>query len=335
MTALPHAYGGPPLRGTLRATPEDFFVDERLGFDPDGVGEHVFVHVEKRGANTDWIARELAKFAGVPPMNVSYSGIKDRHAITRQTFSVHMPGKTEPDWRAFDSDERRVISARRHSRKLKRGTHKSNAFRIVLRNVEGDRDRVDKIVREIAAHGVPNYFGEQRFGRDAANVEKAIGMFAGKRVQRHERSLLLSAARSELFNRVLAERVGRGIWNTPVDGDVWMLRGTHSIFGPEVLTDELARRCADGDIHPTGPLWGEGTLRSGADAASIEQAVGKAEPALTAGLEGAGLRQERRSLVLMPEQLATEWLGRDVLAISFVLNAGAYATVVVREICIH
>ena len=331
MTALPYAFGGPPLRGTRRTVPEDFFVDERLGFEPDGAGEHVFVHIEKRGANTDWIARELAKFAGISPMNVSYSGIKDRHAVTRQTFSVHLPGKAEPDWHTFDSDERRVISARRHSRKLKRGAHKSNAFRIVLRDVAGER--ADAIVRQIATHGVPNYFGEQRFGRDAANVERALAMFAGRRVQRHERSLLLSAARSELFNRVLAERVTRGNWNKPVDGDVWMLRGTHSIFGPEAITDELARRCAEADIHPTGPLWGEGSLRSAGDVAAIEQAVGEGEPTLTAGLATAGLSQERRSLVLMPEELATEWLADDVLAISFVLNAGAYATVVVREIC--
>ena len=335
MIALPYAWGGPPLRGTLRAAPEDFFVDECLGFEPDGAGEHVFVHIEKRGANTDWIARELAKFAGVPPMNVSYSGIKDRHAVTRQTFSVHLPGKAEPDWTAFDSDERRVMSAQRHSRKLKRGTHKANAFRIVLRDVAGDRERAEAIVREIVARGVPNYFGEQRFGRDAANVERAIAMFAGKRVQRHERSMLLSAARSELFNRVLAERVARGNWNTSVEGDVWMLRGTHSIFGPEPVTDELARRCAEGDIQPTGPLWGEGDLRTIGEAASIERAIAASESALTTGLETAGLRQERRSLVLMPENLATEWLADDVMAISFVLDAGAYATVVVREICIH
>ncbi len=160
-------------------------------------------------------------------------------------------------------------------------------------------------------------------------------MFAGKRVQRHERSLLLSAARSELFNRVLAERVARRDWNAPLHGDVWMLRGTHSIFGPEAITDELAGRCAEGDIHPTGPLWGEGDVRTSGEAAAIEQTVAAAEPALTKGLETAGLRQERRALVLQPENIATEWLADDVLAISFVLNAGAYATVVVREICVH
>lgn len=333
MTALPFAYGGPPLRGVLRSTPEDFFVDEHLGFEPDGVGEHVFVHIEKRGANTDWIARELAKFAGVPPMNVSYSGIKDRHALTRQTFSVHMPGKSDPDWRAFDSDDRRVLSATRHGRKLKRGAHKSNTFRIVLRDVEGDRECSDAIVRKIAANGVPNYFGEQRFGRDAANVQRAIAMFAGKRVERHERSLLLSAARSELFNRVLAERVASGTWNTPLDGDVWMLHGTHSIFGPEPIVSEIAERCARGDIGPTGPLWGEGALRTENSVSVIERAVAENEPALALGLECAGLRQERRGLVLRAENLATEWMAQDVLSVSFVLSAGAYATVILREFC--
>ena len=333
MSALPYAYGGPPLRGTLRASAEDFFVDEQLGFAPDGAGEHVLLHVEKRGANTEWIARELATFAGVAPMNVSYSGIKDRHAVTRQTFSVHLPGKPEPDWRAFDSDERRVLSAVRHGRKLKRGAHASNAFAIVLRDVVGDREAADATIRNVAARGVPNYFGEQRFGRDAANVERARAMFAGRRVQRHERSMLLSSARSVLFNRVLAERVRRGDWNTPLDGEVWMLEGTHSIFGPEPVTAQIADRCARGDIHPTGPLWGSGELRSAGEVMAIEQAVATADPVLAEGLVAAGLRQERRSLRLSPENLATEWLAGDVLKISFVLGAGAYATMVIREIC--
>ncbi len=333
MNALAHAYGGPPLRGTLRAGPEDFFVDEQLGFEPDGSGEHVFLHIEKRGANTEWVARELAKFAGVAPMNVSYSGIKDRHAVTRQTFSVHLPGKAEADWRGFDSDERRVLSAVRHGRKLKRGAHASNAFAIVLRDVAGDREAADATVRKVAAQGVPNYFGEQRFGRDAANVERALAMFAGRRVQRHERSMLLSSARSALFNRVLAERVRRGDWNAPLDGEVWMLDGTHSIFGPEAITAEIADRCTRGDIHPTGPLWGSGDLRSDGEVMAIERAVATADPALADGLAAAGLRHERRSLRLMPKHLATEWLAGDVLKISFVLSAGAYATMVIREIC--
>jgi tRNA pseudouridine13 synthase len=330
---LPYAYGGPPLRGVLRASPEDFFVDEDLGFAADGAGEHVFVRVEKRGANTDWVARELARYAGVAPDAVSYAGMKDRHAVTRQTFSVHLPGKGEPDWSNLQHAEFRVLEATRHSRKLKRGALRGNFFRIVLREVSGDRAAADRILASIAAHGVPNYFGEQRFGRDAANVGKALAMFAGKRVQRHERSLLLSAARSQLFNQVLATRVERGDWKRPLEGEVWMLAGTHSIFGPEPLTPELLERRARGDIDPTGPLWGEGELRCAGAVKDLESAVGAEHAQLIAGLAKNGLRQERRSLVLRPRELAAKWFSDTNLEVRFHLQSGAYATVLIREVC--
>jgi len=330
---LPYAHGGPPLRGVLRASPEDFCVDEDLGFAADGAGEHVFVRVEKRGANTDWVARELAHFAGVAPDAVSYAGMKDRHAVTRQTFSVHLPGKGEPDWSSLQHAEFRVLEATRHSRKLKRGALRGNFFRIVLREVSGDRTAADRILASIVAHGVPNYFGEQRFGRDAANVGKALAMFAGKRVQRHERSLLLSAARSHLFNRVLATRVEHGDWSRPLEGEVWMLAGTHSIFGPEPLTPELLDRHARGDIDPTGPLWGEGELRCADAVKDLESAIGAEHAQLVAGLAKNGLRQERRSLVLRPQELTATWLSDADLEVRFHLQSGAYATVLLREIC--
>jgi len=332
---LPHAYGGPPLRAVLRATPEDFFVDEDLGFAPDGAGEHVFVRVEKRGANTDWVARELARYAGVEPDAVSYAGLKDRHALTRQTFSVQLPLKREVDWAGLQHPEFRVLDALRHSRKLKRGALRGNFFRIVLREVSGDRAAADKALASIAVHGVPNYFGEQRFGREGANVDKALAMFAGRRVQRHERSLLLSAARSHLFNRVLATRVERGDWNHPLEGEVWMLAGTHSIFGPELLTPELVARHARNDIDITGPLWGEGELRTTGAVKELEIAIGAAHAQLVAGLVSNGLRQERRALCLRPTDLCSQWLSDSALELSFGLEAGAYATVLLREICAY
>ncbi len=329
---LPFAFGGPPLCGTLRTTPEDFFVDEDLGFAPDGAGEHVFVRVEKRGANTDFVAKELAHFAGVRPDAVSYAGLKDRHAVTRQTFSIHLPGKSVPDWAALAHAEFHILESARHSRKLHRGALKGNRFRIVLREVEGDRPAAEKIVELIRAQGVPNYFGEQRFGRESANIERAKAMFAGRRVQRHERSLFLSAARSHLFNAVLAARVEQGDWNRPLDGDVFMLAGTHSIFGPEPLTPELLARCASGDIDPTGPMWGTGDLRSSGAVAELENSVAVANSELAAGLASNGLRQERRSLVLRPREPTIRWLPDASTELSFYLNSGAYATVLLREI---
>lgn len=329
---LPYAFGGPPLRGVLRSTPEDFFVDEDLGFVPDGAGEHVFVRVEKRGANTDFVARELARFAGVRPDSVSYAGLKDRHAVTRQTFSIHQPGKADPDWSALSHPEFHILESARHSRKLHRGALKGNRFRIVLRDVQGDRDAAEKIVASVRAHGVPNYFGEQRFGREASNVERAKAMFAGRRVQRHERSLFLSAARSHLFNAVLAARVERGDWNCPLEGDVFMLAGTHSIFGPEPLTPELIARSASGDIDPTGPMWGAGEVRSRDAVADLENAIAVANSELVGGLAANGLRQERRSLVLRPRELTILWRPDGGAELSFYLNSGSYATVLLREI---
>ncbi|MDR3386463.1 MAG: tRNA pseudouridine(13) synthase TruD [Rudaea sp.] len=333
-TDLPCAYGGPPLTGILRATPEDFFVDEDLGFAADGAGEHVFLRVEKRGANTDWVARELARFAGVGVEAVSYAGMKDRHAVARQTFSLHLPGKRDPDWAALTHAEFRVIEFARHGRKLKRGALKGNFFRIVLRGVHGERAAAEQLLESIADAGVPNYFGEQRFGRAGQNINHALAMFAGRRIQRHERSLLLSAARAHLFNCILAARVERGDWSRPLDGEVWMLAGSHSIFGPEASTPELIERHARGDIDPTGPLWGEGALRSGGAVAEIERAVVAANPELAAGLVANGLRQERRALALRPRDLAARWLSDTELQLEFHLGSGAYATTLLREICL-
>ena len=330
---LPYAYGGPPLRGILRSTPEDFFVDEDLGFAADGAGEHVFLRVEKRGANTEWVARELARFAGVGAEAVSYAGQKDRHALTRQTFSLHLPGKRDPDWAVLVHDEFRILEVARHSRKLKRGALKGNFFHIVLREVSGDRTAADRLIATIATGGVPNYFGEQRFGRGGDNVARALAMFAGKRMQRHERSMLLSAARSHLFNEALAARVARGDWNRPLEGEVWMLAGTHSIFGPEAMTTELIERHARGDIDPTGPLWGEGAVRSAAAVAELEHTIAAQNHELAAGLVANGLRQERRSLTMRPRDLTEKWLSEADLELGFHLNSGSYATVLLREIC--
>src|SRR6185503_17769039 len=161
---LPFAHGAiPPLTARLRLTHEDFLVEEILGYDADGAGEHLLLWVEKRGANTDWVARELAKFAGVPAVAVGYAGLKDRHAVTRQTFSVQLAGRPDPDWSTFPHAEVTVLAATRHSRKLKRGALRGNRFVLVLREVGGDRAQAESVLQRIATHGVPNYFGEQRF----------------------------------------------------------------------------------------------------------------------------------------------------------------------------
>lgn len=332
MSELPFACGTPPLIARLRSNAEDFQVEEILGYDADGAGEHALLWVEKRGANTDWVARELAKFAGVSPVAVGYAGMKDRHAVTRQTFSVQLAGKPDPDWSAFPHAEVRVLAATRHSRKLKRGALRGNRFVLLLREARGDRVLAEQVLQQIATRGVPNYFGEQRFGREGGNVAQARAMFAGKRVDRDKRSFLFSAARSQIFNEVLAARVERGNWDAALEGEVWSLAGSRSWFGPETFNEVLADRLARGDIHPSGPLWGQGEPPTQGEAGALERDVAAANGDLVAGLVSARMDQERRPLRLIPKDLKWRWLDHEVLELIFELPASAYATVVVREL---
>ena len=327
------ALGAPVLSARIRATPGDFRVEELDGFEASGSGEHLLLTIEKRDMNTAFAARLLAQWAGVGDRAIGYAGLKDRHAITVQRFSVHLPGREAPPIDALEAKAGlRVLAQSRHARKLPRGALAGNRFVLALRGVEGERAAIEGRLRDIAARGVPNLFGEQRFGRGGDNVANALAMFAGRRVQREQRSLLLSAARSQIFDDVLAARVERGCWDTPLEGEIWSLAGSRSWFGPEPFSDELAARLARGDIHPSGPLWGQGEPPSQADAGAVEREVGTAHADQVAGLAAARMDQERRPLRLLPAQFRWRWLDDAALELSFELPAGAYATVVVREL---
>ena len=332
--ALPHAFGPPLLAANIRTTPEDFFVEEIPSFEPTGEGEHFLLTLEKRGLNTAAVAKQLAGWAGLPEMAIGYAGMKDRHAVTRQRFSVHLPRRVAPDVATLESGQLHVIEHAWHNRKLPRGALAGNRFVLVLREVQGEREAIDARLAQIAARGLPNWFGDQRFGREGGNVAAALSMFEGRRVRRDQRSILLSAARSALFNQVLAARVQDGSWDAALEGEVWVLSGSRSVFGPEPWSEALAGRLAAFDIHPSGPLWGAGELRSAGDCAARElsalcdtQAI-----ALRAGLEKAELKQERRALRLLAEGLQWEWLDDATLRLAFSLPPGSYATALLQEL---
>lgn len=331
----------PPLRGRIRDRAEDFEVEEQLGFEPAGAGEHLLLWIEKRDANTPWVAGQLARWAGIAESAVAYSGMKDRHAVTRQWFGVHLPKRIAPA--SEPQIEGVTVLARHwHDRKLRRGAHRGNRFRIVIRDVQGDRDQAEAMLRDLAAVGVPNAFGEQRFGHDAGNLEQARRWLQAQRPARlahGRRSLLLSAARSHLFNLVLAERVRRGDWNQPLSGDCFQLDGRGSWFGPEaIIGDDIRKRVANGAIHPTGPLWGRGEPPTGEEAGVIERGIVAGEPALAEGLAKFGLDQERRALRLLPAELSWDWLddggtALPALQLGFSLPRGSFATAVLAAVC--
>ncbi|TXI31484.1 MAG: tRNA pseudouridine(13) synthase TruD [Ottowia sp.] len=335
---LPHAHGRPPLCGRIRCAPEDFIVIEELGWQPDGIGEHVFLYVRKSGQNTDWVARRLAEVCEVRADAVSYAGLKDRHAVTEQWFSVQMPGREAPmpcgftGSRGIDGVE--VLAVTRNSRKLRRGALAGNRFRIVVRELDGPPAAVLDRLPAIAARGVPNWFGEQRFGRDGGNLERARRLLAGtlRERDRHKRGLYLSAARSHLFNRYLAARISDGSWDQALPGEVLMLDGSHSVFACPQPDATILERLARHDLHPSGPLWGAGESLATAAALAGEAALAAAEAQLCAGLAAEGLKQERRALRLVPAQLHGEVIGGDAVRLDFRLPSGAYATTVLHEL---
>jgi tRNA pseudouridine13 synthase len=329
-----HAYGEPGCHGTIRTTPEDFQVEERLGYAPDGEGNHVLLHLRKRNTNTEWLARQLAEFAGVEAREVGYAGLKDRHAVTTQYFTVPVAGRQQPDWSQLESSEVTLLAVTRHGKKLQRGGLRENHFLITLRALHGDCATLEERLALVASEGVPNYFGEQRFGRDATNLQLAQRMFRGELQERdrHKRGLYLSAARGWLFNRVLSSRVADGSWLQPLPGEALLQPHSRSALSLRVISDEIRARIDKGFLQPSAPLWGRGASTALAEAAQREREALRGEELFQQGLEQAGLEQERRALRLRPVEFAWQRLAADSLQLSFSLPPGSYATAVLREV---
>lgn len=329
-----YAYGEPGCHGTIRSTPEEFQVDEVLGYQPDGEGNHALLHLRKRNTNTEWLARQLAQFASVEPKEVGYAGLKDRHAVTTQYFSVNLSGRAEPDWSALNSDDVQILEVARHGRKLRRGGLRENRFVITLRDLHGDCGALQQRLQRISEEGVPNYFGEQRFGRDGNNLRLADGLFSGvvNERDRHRRGLYLSAARSWLFNCVLSERVAAGNWQQALPGEALLQPYSRSTLTLRVINDEIRERIRKGMLQPSAPLWGKGVSTAQGAAAELEKRTLAEEGLFRHGLEAAGMEQERRALRLLPRQLQWQWLEDRGVRLSFSLPAGGYATAVLREL---
>jgi tRNA pseudouridine13 synthase len=330
--APPHAYGAPTGSGLLRAAPEDFVVEEDLGFAPAGSGQHLLLKVRKRNANTQWVARQLARICGCRAAEVGYAGLKDRHAIAVQWFSVPRP-RAAVHWPDDASGDFEVLAALPHTRKLPRGALAGNDFAVRIRAACGDGTGLAAVLAprlaEIGRRGVPNYFGPQRFGRDGANLGRSRADLAS--LERYERGLVLSAARSVVFNALLAVRVADGSWERLLPGDLAGLDGRGSFFAVDGQDGALSGRCERLEIHPTGPLWGAGSPATGGSVLELESRIAAEFPRQCGLCVAAGMHQERRSLRLRVGGL-TCTAEENAVVLRFRLARGAFATAVLREL---
>lgn len=359
----------PPIKQALyKAKPEDFVVNERLEVDFTDAGEHLWLHIKKSGINTAYLTKLLSEWADIPLRDVGYSGLKDRLALTTQWFSLRLPKKQKPDsdFAPVDIKEHetvKIIAEHWHNKKLNRGTHNANQFVITLRDIEfakdqtlGDKSSVEQHLQTISETGVPNYFGPQRFGFGGNNIREALNLFARplkstssakkknkrKSAVREQNSMELSAVRSLIFNQILAARVQDGSWNTGLNGDVFNLNGSGSIFASEHMDETLQARVASGDIHPTAVMWGAGNDKVAGDAAELENTVVQQDAllaALATGLEQRKVKAQRRALRLPVEDLSWRWAdeqdGEQTLVLSFTLTTGSFATSVLASVVEH
>jgi tRNA pseudouridine13 synthase len=330
----PRAWGEPTARCLLRARPEDFEVEEQLGFAPEGEGEHVFLQVEKRGLNTMDVARKLAQCAGIEMRELGYAGLKDKHALTRQWFSIGLAGRAEPDWSVLENQQLRILERSRHRRKLRRGAHRGNHFRLTLRELSGDLEILAARLQQVQELGAPNYFGEQRFGFSGGNLDAGLAWLRGesRKPPRHLRGLYLSALRSLLFNRLLAERVKNEGWQQPIAGDVCMLSGSNSFFTAEQLDPSIVARATQGDIHLGLPLWGAGEVKCSESIWQQQLSCLAEYDEICQFMLGQNMKLDWRAARLLPDDFCYQFCDDGTLVLEFSLVTGGYATALLREL---
>ncbi|HAU1182600.1 TPA: tRNA pseudouridine(13) synthase TruD [Legionella pneumophila] len=329
----PRAYGMPNSTATFKSLPEDFQVNELFEGQFSGEGEHIVLKIEKRGLTTEEVVKSLARLINKPVKLISHAGLKDKQALTTQWLSVHAPGEIIDGIETLEAPGWRILECTRHNKKLKPGFLSGNHFIITLRNVSDENDLIHRI-EQIKFKGVPNYFGEQRFGRDGGNLIKAEEILVqGRKVKdRFLKGMYFSAARSWLYNLILSRRVKESSWNLPLLGDVIQLVGSNSIFVNDKSMDEqLLQRIGEKDVSPASPLPGRSKNLVKGTALQIINEVYEEWSAWLDGLEKNGLEEAWRANILYAEQIEYR-INQGTVELSFVLPAGAYATVVLREL---
>ncbi|OOF59435.1 tRNA pseudouridine(13) synthase TruD [Rodentibacter genomosp. 2] len=320
----------PKSTALLKQECADFIVIEDLGYEMSGEGEFVALKVRKTGCNTLFVGEKLAKFAGVSERNMGYAGLKDRQAITEQWFCLQMPGQETPDFSQFVLEGVEILEVTRHHRKIRTGSLQGNHFEILLRDAE-ETDELKMRLNCVANFGFPNYFTEQRFGRDGHNLTQALRWEQGeiKVKDRKKRGFYLSAARSEIFNLIVAARIEQDLAQQILPNDIVQLNGSHSWFKADDTEDlnALQVRLNQQDILLTAPLIGEENPL----ASDIENVIVEQHNVFSPLMKQEKMKAARRPLLMQPQHFKWQFV-EEGLKLAFYLPSGSYATALIREL---
>jgi tRNA pseudouridine13 synthase len=331
---LPHATAkSARIFGKVRERPEDFQVEEVPAYLPTGTGGHLFVRFRKTDLTTPQAVRSLAQALGADPRGCGWAGLKDKKAVTVQWASF--PDADPARALALELPGIQVLEAVPHGHKLRTGQLRGNRFRLLLRDAGPSVDAASVALAELGRAGVPNYYGEQRFGPSGENLRLARRwvLEGGPAPRdRFRRKLLLSVLQSALFNEWLAERLLRAEFDRAVPGDLMRKEETGGQFICQDTELDTPRMQA-WEISPTGPMFGAGMRPAEARAAEIEQALRdrwSLTDAQLAAVKKSGEGTRRVSRVRPTAAQAQP--DPSGLWLEFSLPAGAYATVVLREL---
>jgi tRNA pseudouridine13 synthase len=323
----------PGCGGQIKAQPDHFVVEEVPLYDATGEGPHLYVCLTREGWTTRQVLDALARLLGVPARDIGYAGLKDRHARCTQVFSL--PG-LDPSATQRIEDELpfQVVWARRHRNKLKPGHLLGNRFHITVSDLDVAATTADtragRIAAALAQHGLPNFFGPQRFGHDGANIARGYDVLTGSwERDKWLRRLVISAYQSHLFNRYLARRIALGWFDHLVAGDVAKKTDTGGMFDVQEVAAEQGRY-ARGEITFTGPMFGAKMWAAKATAGELEASI-LAETGLTLDNFAQARVEGTRRPGRLPLTTIDYSVRDDQLQLVFFLPKGAYATVVVRE----
>jgi tRNA pseudouridine13 synthase len=338
--------------GVLKRLPEDFIVDEVPAYLPSGEGEHIYVQIEKRGLSTPQVVEHLRAAFRLPPSAVGYAGLKDAQAVSRQWLSLHSHG--DLPLQAAERPGLRVLATSRHGNKLRRGHLRGNRFEILVRNARRESD-VAATLEFIARWGFPNYYGEQRYGRDGMNAERGKALLLGGQVpggrvpsgktgggaHNDRQRFAINAYQSALFDELVAQRLrSLGNLHTLVNGDLPVLHGNGAAFHVSTLTLEATQPRADaGEISPSAPLFGYRVELAAGQPGEWERAVlqreGLTPESFRLRSKGESPGGERRAVRAIPAELEHDWFAEPdgpALRLRFTLPPGAYATSLLREV---
>ena len=328
LTRLNYAHGVPESKVGFKQEVADFQVDEELGYDLTGAGEHLCLRVRKNDMSTMEVVRRIGDILQLRISDIGYAGLKDKRAYCTQWFSLPVSNEQAKAVKNIECDKLEIMDSKRNARKIKVGSHKSNHFRIRLRNSTEPLAVLEERLQSIATQGVPNYFGPQRFGRKMSNMVQVIPLMeqvsSGNAVntlprKRFKRSMLFSAARAYLFNQLLSRRVGDDTWNRYMPGEALNLNGTTRFFvlrEDEEWNADYQQRLDRFDIHPSGPLFGiiaeKDRYTSKLEAANVETEIATQFESLVEGLKHYGLTAARRPLRFIPDTFTWQQLtGKD------------------------